>query len=187
MQQYQYQYNKKHTKVRSGVITATVIVLLAIVFVVAVYQFRKPKEQDAGDIVKSIEDVFVQTKGPLFVPEEGLFPNSRSATIYDSVTGQSLGTAYRGTKNDKYFFEIVAPLAEIDREIHYYQVWLVRAIPYDYFSAGEMVTNELGQFILEWEGEEEHEYGGYSQIVITREAYDGPEGPSTHIAEGEFR
>ncbi len=174
-------------KTRSNVWTATAVILLGVVFVVAVYQFRKPDEPQDEKLVTPITDVFVPTKGPLSVPEEGLFPYARQAELFSTVSGASVGYAYRGTRGGRYFVDVLSPLPEIDREKQFYQVWLVRPIPYDFFSAGEMVTNDLSQFVLTWEGEEAKEYGGYTRVVITLEAYEGPEGPHAHVVEGEFR
>ncbi len=62
----------------------------------------------------------------------------------------------------------------------------MRKIPYDFFSAGEMVTDEDGTFVLTWSAPEEGEFPQYSQIVITANAYEGSSDPGVHLVEGEF-
>ena len=77
-------------------------------------------------------------------------------------------------------------LPEIDREVHYYQVWMLRRLPYHYFSLGEMVTDEDGYFVLEWEAEDDEDYSAYTQIIVTVNPYDGSADPGQHLVEGEF-
>jgi hypothetical protein len=49
-----------------------------------------------------------------------------------------------------------------------------------------MVTNDLGEFVLEWVGEEGKKYEDYTQIVVTLETKDGNPDPAGHVLEGEF-
>lgn len=170
----------------SWVWTVLVVLALIVLFVYLVYDFRKPKEEPE-ELVGSIENVLTPTPGSLLIPEEILFPKSRDAVLYHSITGEEFGEARRGTKDGEYFHTVKAGLSEIDREIQFYEGWLVSPIPYNFFSTGEMVTNDLGEFILEFEGEKGNDYSAYTQVVITLEAYKGPSGPNTHIAEGEFK
>ena len=79
-----------------------------------------------------------------------------------------------------------ASLAPIDRENFFYEGWLLRPVPFHYFSTGEMVTNSLGEFVLEWEGKLGQDYRAYTRVVITLEAKDGNPDPAAHIVEGIF-
>lgn len=165
--------------------TAGVVILLLMLFVVAVYRFRLPKTHTDEPIVDSIANVLSPKDNTL--PGASLYASDAdTAELFSVTSGEELGYAKRGTKNGHYFFEVLSPLPQIDREVFYYEVWLLRPIPYDFFSAGEMVTNDLGQFIVEWEGDEGKKYDGYTHVVITLEKYDGQSGPNLHVAEGEY-
>ena len=161
--------------------TAALIVALLGVFAASVYYFRKSSGDESVESVDSIVDVLVPT--PMAVPAK---TDSREATLHD-LTGQgSSGTATRGMKDDHFYHTIKATLPGIDRASQMYEAWLVRPVPYDYFSTGEMVTNEAGEFVLEFNGDPRGEYGAYTQVVITLEAKDGNADPALHVMEGEF-
>ncbi len=108
------------------------------------------------------------------------------ATILLLSTKKPAGTATRLLQNNVLNVSLRATLPEIDRESQFYQLWLVRPVPYDYFSAGELVTNEMGAFVLNWVSESTKDYSGYTDLVITLQVRGGSSDPQTHIAEGEF-
>ena len=111
---------------------------------------------------------------------------SREARLIWLATGGSIGTALRGDKDGKYYLELKTNLPEIDREKIYYQVWLLRRLPYDFFSLGEMTTDEEGYFVLQWEALDDEDYLGYTEIIITSNQYAGSTDPGTHLVEGQF-
>jgi hypothetical protein len=183
-------YDKKHRSNRirrwgSAIGTGVLVLVLFVLFVFAVKWFRAPSEGADESLVGSITDVL--TPDPISEAVlKGIDTQSKDATLRWIATGELLGEAERGVKDDGYYFEAELALPEIDRDIHYYQLWLVRKLPYDYFSLGEMVTDEDGKFVLEWEIAEDEGYFDYTQIVITVNQYDGSPDPGKHLVRGEF-
>jgi hypothetical protein len=96
-----------------------------------------------------------------------------------------IGFADRGLENGILYHTVKVSLPAIDRQKEFYEGWLARQSPYDFFSTGEMVTNELGEFILEWVGEHD-EAISFDKIIITKELYDNNPEPSERVAEGVF-
>lgn len=184
------QYDKVRTPKRtirwsSAIGTGVVVLALFVLFIFAVAWFRSPQEEGADRYVDSIVDVL--TPDPISQAVlTGIDRESKDATLRWAATGEELGEAERGIKDDKYYFDMKLSLPEIDREVHYYQGWLVRQLPYDYFSLGEMVTNDDGDFVLEWEASDDEDYFDYTQIVITINLYDGSPDPGDHLVKGEF-
>ena len=156
-----------------------VIVFLGL-FVVSVYFFRKPPPAapfvEDGDAAPEVEAA----------PRFTLDLESTEAHLEDVTGGSASGTATRGAKNGDFFHTLKADLPAIDRETTFYEGWLVKLIPFSYFSTGEMVTNELGEFVLEWAGETDKDYKAYTKVVITVEAKDGNPDPAAHVLEGTF-
>jgi hypothetical protein len=155
------------------------VVVLAGLFVYSVYEFRKPDE------VASAESAPAPAPTPV-VTLTAPIPVGGEAHLRGIGETQATGTAKRSKDKDVYYLRVKTNLPGIDRESQYYEVWLLRPIPYGYFSAGEMVTNDLGEFVLEWAGQEGKNYDDYSQVVITLEAKDGNPDPSGHVMEGMF-
>lgn len=165
--------------------TGAVVVILFVVFAFAVMWFRQPKDE-VEQRIDSIAQVLRPDPISEAVLNGAIDTESRVATLVLKATGETVGEARRGQKDDRYFFELKATLPEMDREVFFYEAWLVRPIPYDFFSVGEMVTNDEGVFVIEWDGESDKDYSGYVEIVITRQEYEGSTDPQTHIVEGEF-
>lgn len=165
--------------------TGLVVVILFIIFVFAVLWFRQPKDE-VEERIDSIAQVLRPDPISEAVLNGAIDTESRTATLILQSSGETVGEARRGKKDDRAFLELKATLPEIDREAFFYEVWLLRPIPYNFFSVGEMVTNEEGVFVLEWEGEKETDYSGYAKVVITRQEYDRSKDPGEHIVEGEF-
>ena len=177
--------NKKKIRWGSAIGTGVAVLALFVLFIFAVAWFRTPQEDESSQYVDSIVDVL--TPDPISQAVlKGVDTESKDAALYWATTSEELGDAKRGVKDDKYYFEAKLNLPEIDREVHYYQVWLVRRLPYDFFSVGEMVTNDDGEFVLEWEAEDDEDYFDYTQIVITVNLYEGSSDPGDHLVEGEF-
>ncbi len=179
--------SKKRPRLKweSAVGTGLVVLILFFVFVVAVKWFRAPKEEV---VVSEIDITNVLTPDPVasHVIEKGIDRDSKDANLFWLGTGEQIGEAARGEKDGKYYLEIESPLPEIDREIYYYQVWLLREIPYDFFSLGEMITDEDGVFIFEWKAPDDELYNDFIQIIITRNLYDGSSEPEDKVIQGEF-
>ena len=185
---YRNTHRTKGRKRRFGSIfgTAAIVVFLIILFCLSVYWFRSSNEAVEESLVGSIADVLTPDSVSLHAISEGIDTESREAELYLLSTGEYVGVAKRGKKDGDYYHSMKILLPEIDREAFFYEGWLVRKIPYDYFSTGEMTTNDLGEFVLEWTGEEDEDYSSYTQIVITLEAFDENPDPDVHIVEGEF-
>lgn len=164
--------------------TVVIVVALFVLFVVAVFWFRRPKEA-LENRIDSIAEVLRPDPISEAILHGAIDTESRSATLF-LAANQAVGEATRGKKDEQFFLELAADLPEIDREVFFYEVWLLRPIPYDFFSVGEMVTDEDGTFVLEWEGEKDKDYSGYMRLIITRQEYGGSADPQAHIIEAEF-
>lgn len=165
--------------------TGVIVVVLVVIFVIAVFWFRRPKDR-VEQRIDSIAEVLRPDPISEAVLKGVLDTESREAKLHLVTSLEEVGEARRGKKDERYFFELKASLPEIDREVFFYQAWLVRPIPYDFISVGELVTDETGVFVLEWEGIEKTDYSGYVDVVITRQEYKGSVDPQAHIVEGEF-
>jgi hypothetical protein len=111
---------------------------------------------------------------------------SRDAVMRWVSNDERIGEAHRGEKDDLYYFEMETKLPEIDREVYYYQVWLLSRIPYNFFSLGEMITDEEGDFMIEWVALDDEDYSTYSEVIITLNQYDLSSDPGEHLVEGKF-
>lgn len=169
----------------SAVGTVVAVVVLFLVFVVSVKWFRSdPVVEEAT--VASIADVLKPDPISQAVIDGAIDTESREATLYWTSTSERVGAVSRGEKDDRYYVEMKTSLPEIDRELYYYQVWLLRRLPYDFFSLGEMVTDEDGYFVLEWGAPDDEDYSGYTQVIITRNIYGESTDPEVQLVKGEF-
>ena len=176
---------KRSVKWGSTIGTAVLVLLLFVLFIFAVKWFRtKPEQEDA--IVSSIVDVLKPDPISQALIDGAIDTQSRDASLYWVSTRERVGVATRGKKDDHYYLEIKTSLPEIDRETHYYQAWLLRRLPYGYFSIGEMITDEDGYFVLDWEAPDDEDYAGYTEIILTVNAYVESPDPGTHKVEGSF-
>lgn len=162
-----------------------VVIVLFIVFVFSIRWFRTDSSQGI-ETVPSIANVLTPDPISQAVIENSIDTQSRVAALYWQATGKMVGEARRGEKDGGFYFELETRLPEIDRAVAYYQVWLLRKIPYDFFSAGEMVTDDEGDFVLEWNASDRKDYSTYTQIIITSNKYEGSPDPGEHLVEGEF-
>lgn len=176
---------KKSVRWGSAIGSVGAVILLFILFVVAVAWFRSEPVVEE-EVVSSIVDVLKPDPISQAVIDGAIDTQSREATLYWKSTGARVGSASRGEKDELYYVEMKMDLPAIDREIQYYQVWLLRRLPYDFFSIGEMVTDEDGYFTLEWSASDDEDYSGYAHIIVTRHAYDGDPDPGTHLVVGVF-
>ncbi|MBI4592535.1 hypothetical protein HY733_03765 [Candidatus Uhrbacteria bacterium] len=177
--------NRRH-RWGSTTVTAVSVVVLFIVFIVAVRWFRSEPIPEEEEVVSSIVDILKPDPISQAVIDGAIDTQSRETTLYWIASGERVGAATRGEKDDRYYFEMKTSLPEIDRELSYYQVWLLSRLPYDFFSLGEMVTDEDGYFVLEWEAPDAEDYSSYTQVIITVNQYEGSVDPGVHLVEGEF-
>lgn len=169
------------TRSRAGSVLGTILGLLACagLFAASVYLFRtradssaerrqqKPEEQAASE---RIMDAAMQT------------------AVLRGVDGvQGSGTVTREAKNGQYTVSIRTVPPAIDRQAEAYEVWLLRRRPFAFTRLGEMVTDEVGTFVLDWTSADvKMDVGSYPTVVITKEAKDGNPDPGTHILTGTF-
>jgi len=182
-----YQHSYKHPKTRKTRVipvfgTLIIVLLLGVLFVYSVKSFRAAGEKVNQSVTEVKVTDLTGSSISVQIPEN----IAKEAILYANTSEGGQGTARRNFRVGRYELSIKASLPEIDRETHFYEVWLLRKIPYDFFSVGEMVTNELGEFVLVFEGEEEVDLSDYQQVIITRQVYDGNSDPGRHIVEGEF-
>lgn len=178
----------RHNRVRrwgSTTLTGAVVLALFIVFIFAVREFRE-EEPNEESVVTSIADVLKPDPISQAVIDGAIDTQSREATLTWVTSGERVGAATRGEKDDRYYVEMKTSLPEINRETQYYQVWLLSRLPYDFFSLGEMVTDEEGYFVLEWAASGDEDYSSYTQVIITLNAYEGSSDPGTQLVKGEF-
>jgi hypothetical protein len=179
-------FHHRTSRVGTHGITIGIVFVCFVVFVGAVFWFRTSQKESLETKKDSIVDVLTPTPVASSIVEGAIDLESPQATLTNLVSGKVIGTATRGTQDSAYRVAMNASLPEIDREKQFYQAWLVRKIPYDYLSAVEFMTNDLGVFVLEWIGEPQKDYRAYTKVVITLQTKGGDQAPQTHIAEGEF-
>ena len=63
---------------------------------------------------------------------------------------------------------------------------LFSRLPFGFFPLGELLTDELGAFVLEWEQTDQSKYVSYRTIIVTREAKDANPDPGVRVLEGTF-
>lgn len=164
--------------------TAFFVLLIAGAFVGAVYLFRM--KGNAADAPSPLPEGGTRGVGvaDALIPRTAI--EDREAALYDVRDSLKVGVARRGVEDGKPYFEIVMNPPAIDRETHAYEAWIVRPVPYDYFSVGEMVTNDLGEFVVRWEGEKGTDVDEYTRVVVTLEAKDGNPDPGEQVIKGVF-
>lgn len=177
--------NTRSVRWKSAIGTGMIVVFLFVIFVVSIRWFRSQSQKEKP-FVASIAEVLKPDPISQAVIDTAIDTQSRDAILKWVATGERVGTAVRGEKDGRYYIEMKATLPTIDREVYYYQVWLLQRLPYDFFSLGEMVTDEEGYFILEWEALDDQDYFGYTHLVITVNEYGGSPDPGEHLVEGVF-
>lgn len=177
--------HKQTSRFGSRIVTITLVLGLCVLFVVLLFWFRRPQPVNQ-DGIDSIAQILTPDPISQFLVNGAIDTISKTAQLFLVADWTGLGQAERGRKDDRPFFQIKAELPEIDRALFFYEGWLVRPLPYAYFSMGEMMTNEDGLFVLEWEGQKDQDISDYVQVVITRQEYGGSPDPQVHIVEGMF-
>jgi len=164
--------------IRLGVVVLGFVLL----FACSLFVFRGAEKKDKPTVSSAAATTSDQTASVLF-------PTSLSnpdATLIGLSSQKPVGAITRTLSDNVFHVSVHATLPGIDRVSQFYEVWLVRPVPYDFVSAGEMITNDLGTFTLDWNGLSDKDYSGYTNVVITLQARGGDADPQTHIVEGEF-
>lgn len=171
----------------TAVVTAVAALAVVVLFVSGIRWFRARHDESVAAAAAPADAV-----APVLAPSPvsasaiaALAKGSASAKLRDVQGGGSSGTASREDDGGQFFLRLKANIPEIDREQETYEAWLVRQVPYDYFSVGDFVTNDDGEWVLEWSGAA-GTYDGYTRVVVTRERKDGNADPGGHVLEGEF-
>ncbi|NBS41480.1 hypothetical protein EBS80_02365 [bacterium] len=166
--------------------TGIAVVALVALFVLGIRWFRAKHDENVAAAAPEETIAAVLTPSPVSASViAASVTGSASAKLRDVSGGGSSGTASREEDGGQFFLKLKANLGEIDRAAEAYEAWLVRQVPYDYFSVGEFVTNDDGEWVLEWSGAA-GTYDGYTRVVVTRERKDGNADPGGHVLEGEF-
>ena len=180
-------YTKKQ-KLKSAK-TLFIIGLAIVLFFMAIIWFRKSGKDE---VVENVEEtsVVVDVK-ELHSEEEDDEPEKRRAkesiSLYDVRGGSSGGIATREVDDYQFIHTVVANMPEIPEEsTDFYEGWLVREHPFDFFSTGSMDLNADGTYALIWEGRKEQDFWDYNKVVITIEPDDGDPAPAGHVIEGVF-
>ncbi len=194
--QYRSQF---HVRRRSPRVTMTVLVTGLVViaigglFALGIWWFRfRIKPTADVPVTNTIANVMSPTSVSAADLASTAAGTAREAVLRDVSGGSSTGTATRATADGQFSVALKASLPEIDREKELYEAWLVRQVPYDFFSLGEIVTNDDDEWVLEWQATSlasnvAGKFDGYTRVVVTREAKDGNPDPSGHVLRGEFK
>lgn len=188
--QYRSSFHGRRRSPRiTGAIVLTGLIMIAIagLFACGIWWFRfRPRETVGAAAANTIANVMSPTSVSAADLAASTAGTAREAALRDVSGGSASGTATRDTVDGQFSFMLKASLPGIDRESQSYEAWLVRQVPYDFFSLGEIVTNDEGAWVLEWKGAAgTHE--GFTRVVVTRESKDGNTDPSGHVLEGEFK
>ena len=182
-----------HGRRRSSGFSGTVVVIglafivIAGLFAYGIWWFRfRDKTVPEPTAASTIENVLSPTSVSMADLASTTSGASHDAILRDVSGGSGSGTGFRDTVDGQFVVRLKLSLPEIDRERDAYEGWLVRQLPYGYFSIGEVVTNDDGEWVLEWTGAP-GEFDGYTRVVVTREAKDGNPDPSGHVLGGEFK
>lgn len=151
----------------------------ALLFVGSVFVFRTAKHEKPAAVSNTASVIGT-------VPIVPTALSNPDATLLGLSSHKPIGTATRAIVNGLFHMSMSATLPGIDRASQFYQAWIVRPVPYDYVSVGELITNDLGAFVLDWNGSSDKDYSGYTDLVITLQARGGDADPQTHVVEGEF-
>ncbi len=170
-----------------------VIALGVVLFVIGFVWLRSgDRKQDVID--EMTDDLFAGSTETLETDIEPSVPTmeaKETIDLEDVTGGDSVGIATREIQDGLFRHTVKATLPD-SAEDEFYEGWLVRGTPFDFFSTGDMVTISTGEYVLEWfsgeagPGSAWGEYADYTQVVITLEPDDGDPAPAAHVLEGEF-
>lgn len=129
-------------------------------------------EQEAdqeADIAQDIRDVSVASDAQVV----------QLAPIKDFRGVASASSQY----SDEGFQHIIVATLPNPPVGYFYEGWLIRSKPFDFFSTGRFIqqADDLKWYLL-WQGSEDK--GDYRKVVITLEPEDGDAAPAEHVMEG---
>ncbi len=154
---------------------------IALILVGAAILFYFVWSTDGGEI--SEESISTETESSTKASidtEEREF----EVNLTDVLGGAGNGVATMEYYRNKTTHTVIAELPPLDGDM-FYEGWLVRSNPFDFFSTGPMVEwAEDGSWHLDWEGE--GDFRDYNEVVITIEPNDDNPAPAEHVLEGSF-
>lgn len=187
--QYRSSFQGRRRPARAGgVIVASGLAILVIagLFAYGIWWFRfRPKTTLDATPTNTIENVMSPASISAADLAATVAGTSREAALRDVSGGNASGTAFRDTVDGRFVVRFELSVPEIDRNALAYEGWLIRQVPYDFISIGDVITNDDGGWVLEWSGAP-GTLDGYSRVVVTRELKDGNPDPAGHVLEGEF-
>ena len=160
-------------------------ILTLVIFFVGLYYLRNGKKENLQIESSGAAEISSNYTSGLLTGNELKDFSVQEIKITSLASGLEIGLATRGIENKFLYHTAKVSLPVINRESEFYEGWLVRQSPFDFFSTGEMITNDLGEFVLEWAGMYD-DILSYNNLVITREARDNNPAPSEHVAEGKW-
>lgn len=175
------QYRGRKTSYGSGTVkTVALVMLLVGVFAGSVYVFRTSHASRAKSTGLPVAITKAEAAALLADPE------LVTIELANLEKGSGSGTATLERKDGKIHVSLKTSPPPIDRATTTYEAWLFSRLPFGFFPLGELVTDELGAFILEWEQADQARYATYRTIIVTREAKDANPDPGAHVLEGTF-
>lgn len=169
-------------RIAQGTLTIVVGLLFFGLFVVGVTLFRgTDKQVDESSTIASI-----LTPDPISTGSGVGLLRGREAPLRHVVSQQELGEATRSVFNERLSVVVRHQAFEVDNAVFFYEVWLVRKLPFNFVSIGEMIPQDTGGYALSWESAGEQNYLDYNRVIVTRETRGASPDPETHILEGEF-
>lgn len=179
-------HQKNNSRLRLPLQIIAVGILALIIFGAGLYYLRTNQNKNTAESTMNAAHNPDNPTNPINPSSDNNTILPKQSTAIKSLSSNlEVGTAERGIENDILYHTINVTLPEINRDTEFYEGWLVRQAPYDFFSTGEMVTDDDGDFVLEWAGQHA-DIISYDHVIITREARDDNVAPSAHVAEGGF-
>lgn len=124
-----------------------------------------------ANVAQSTEDVEISTQA---------FEAALSAVGNSHAEGAATSDYVDGT-----FRHLVVATLPDPPEGYFYEGWLVRSRPFDFFSTGEFIqhVDDLKWYLVY---ESEDDKRDYNKVIVTLEPNDGDPAPAEHVLEGVF-
>jgi hypothetical protein len=174
-------YRRKSSGWKSALSTMGLSVVILAAFAGSVYLFRK---KDAPAPPKAAAVAQAAPADTVVMPPTAT--SDTTADLIDQRSGLKVGTATRGMKDGSFELTIAMDAPAIDRTAQSYVAWLLRPLPFDFFSMGEMTTDATGQFVTDWTGEADKDYGGYTHVLILLQPKGDPDPGADQVIKGAF-
>lgn len=179
-------HHKRSSRLGTHALTWIIVAFFIVVFIFSVVWFRSAKKKQPETKPDSIVNVLTPESVSQSVLDSVSSIDNVNATLINVSSKKNVGIATREIIDGKFHISMKSALGEIDREKQFYEAWLVRQVPYDFIPIGEFVTNDLGEFVLDWNGEIGKNYQAYNRVIITLQTKNGDPDPQGHVVEGEF-